>query len=302
MKILATSDIHGNKALIYLILKIIRNENIDAIIIAGDITPKGFYQFNKSELKHEIDSIFRLKNKEYLLDGNEWQIKTRLDLLGFIETPKDSYNLPTIISKQMEQLKQICILLKTASIPVFMLIGNDDHIPDREWDVILEYHKIGNLNLRVHNLEELKLIGFQYVLPTPWNTNNELTEKELDRKLTCIEGAVDRNTILVTHSPPKNILDKLANGQSAGSRSIYNLVINRQPIFHIFGHIHEAFGSIMVDKRFCCNVSCLWDSWVLRGYILDTNRRVVEEIKKDLLINDLENICNNFFERELSGW
>lgn len=275
MKILATSDIHGNKALIYLILKIIRDENIDAIIIAGDITPKGFYQFNKSELKYEIDSIFRLKNKEYLLDGNEWQ---------------------------MEQLKQICILLKTASIPVFMLIGNDDHIPDREWDVILEYHKIGNLNLRVHNLEELKLIGFQYVLPTPWNTNNELTEKELDRKLTCIEGAVDRNTILVTHSPPKNILDKLANGQSAGSRSIYNLVINRQPIFHIFGHIHEAFGSIMVDKRFCCNVSCLWDSWVLRGYILDTNRRVVEEIKKDLLINDLENICNNFFERELSGW
>ena len=44
MKILATSDIHGNKALIYLVLQIIRKENIDALIIAGDIAPKGFYQ------------------------------------------------------------------------------------------------------------------------------------------------------------------------------------------------------------------------------------------------------------------
>ena len=42
MKIFATSDIHGNKTLVYLIRKIVKKENIDALIIAGDIAPKGF--------------------------------------------------------------------------------------------------------------------------------------------------------------------------------------------------------------------------------------------------------------------
>ena len=45
MKIFATSDIHGNKALIYLIREIVKKEDIDTLIIAGDIAPKGFYQF-----------------------------------------------------------------------------------------------------------------------------------------------------------------------------------------------------------------------------------------------------------------
>lgn len=45
MKIFATSDIHDNKVLIYLIRRIIEKEDVDALIIAGDITPKGLYRF-----------------------------------------------------------------------------------------------------------------------------------------------------------------------------------------------------------------------------------------------------------------
>ena len=40
MKIFATSDIHGNKALVHLICKMVKNTNLDALIIAGDIAPK----------------------------------------------------------------------------------------------------------------------------------------------------------------------------------------------------------------------------------------------------------------------
>ena len=104
MKILATSDIHGNKALIYLIHDIVKKENVDALIIAGDIAPKGFYQFFKEGLKFDISSGFRLRNRADILKGDEQQIKTKLDLLGFVEIPADAYNLSAISLKQKEKL------------------------------------------------------------------------------------------------------------------------------------------------------------------------------------------------------
>lgn len=128
MKIFATSDIHGNKVLIYRIRDLVKKEKIDALVIAGDIAPKGFYQLCKDGLEYDIRSVFSLKNRADILKGDEQQIKARLDLLGFVEIHKDNYSLSTIKSKQKEKLSEICKLLKTIDIPVYMLIGNDDHI------------------------------------------------------------------------------------------------------------------------------------------------------------------------------
>lgn len=155
--------------------------------------------------------------------------------------------------------------------------------PDRDWDEILDGHGILNLNSKSYTLEKLKITGFQYVLPTPWNTNNELPEDELAKKLTSIEDHVDRKTILITHGPPKGALDRVANGLRAGSQSIRNLLKDRQPIFHIFGHIHEAFGSAKINNTICCNVSCLWTDWLLRGYTIDTEDESIKKIGKNLL-------------------
>lgn len=179
MKIFATSDIYGNKALIYRIREIVKKGNIDALIIAGDIAPKGFYQLVKDGLEYDIQSVFNLKNREDILKGNEHKVKARLDLLGFVEVPEDTYNLSTIKAKQKEKLIEICKLLKTINIPVYMFIGNDDHISDGDWDKMLDNYGILNSNSRSHSLENMKITGFQYVLPTPWNTNNELPEDEL---------------------------------------------------------------------------------------------------------------------------
>ena len=282
MKIFATSDIHGNKALIYLIHDIVKKEDVDALIIAGDVAPKGFYKLFKEGLEFDISSGFRLKNRIDILKGNEQQVKTKLDLLGFVEIPRGAYNLSAISLKQKGKLKEICSLLKMIDIPVYMLIGNDDHISDEDWDKLLERYGIFNLNLRSHALGEFKVIGFHYVLPTPWNTNNELPEDELFKRLKLyIEKQVDIRTILVTHGPPKGVLDRLANGLLAGSESIFNLVKDKQPTFHIFGHIHEAFGSAKIDKTICCNSSCFWSDWLLRGYIIDTHTGGILKIEKE---------------------
>ncbi|MGB3056600.1 MAG: hypothetical protein WBC16_00375, partial [Candidatus Omnitrophota bacterium] len=120
-----------------------------------------------------------------------------------------------------------------------------------------------------------------------WDTNNELPEDELAKKLRSIEGYVDRKTILITHGPPKGVLDRVANGLRAGSESILNLVKNKQPIFHIFGHIHEAFGNAKIDNTICCNASCLWTDWFLRGYIIDTENTSIKRIEEEVSLKEI---------------
>lgn len=285
MRIFVTSDIHGNKTLIHLSLKIVKKEQVDAIIIAGDIAPKGFYQLSRKDSGYEIISAFPVKG-ELLNNGNEFKVKKRLDLLGFVKQSGNSLSLSEIQSKQKEKLKEICRLLQSADIPVFLLIGNDDHIPASDWNKILKDSGIHNLNSKTHKLDKWHITGFQYVLPTPWNTNNELPEEQLAKRLKTIEEKVGRDTILVTHCPPKYVLDKLTNGLCVGSESIRKLVEDKHPVFHIFGHIHESFGQEKIAKTICCNVSCLWLDRILRGYIIDMNDKTVKKIEQQISLNE----------------
>lgn len=52
--------------------------------------------------------------------------------------------------------------------------------------------------------------------------------------------------ILVTHGPPKGILDEARNLDRCGSETLYDLLYSGKirPKLHIFGHIHEAHGEV----------------------------------------------------------
>ena len=55
--------------------------------------------------------------------------------------------------------------------------------------------------------------------------------------------------ILLTHGPPYGILDKCKSGILAGCNALLNHVLNRiKPLYHIFGHIHEAYGEYKNNK------------------------------------------------------
>lgn len=48
--------------------------------------------------------------------------------------------------------------------------------------------------------------------------------------------------VLITHGPPYGIGDLTAQGDSAGCQGLLEVVKKIKPAFHIFGHIHEAYG------------------------------------------------------------
>jgi predicted phosphodiesterase len=49
--------------------------------------------------------------------------------------------------------------------------------------------------------------------------------------------------VLITHGPPYEILDRPDDGIPVGDVDLLEAVIEKKPKYHIFGHIHESYGS-----------------------------------------------------------
>lgn len=63
--------------------------------------------------------------------------------------------------------------------------------------------------------------------------------------------------ILVTHAPPRNIMDAVYTGESVGCDDLWERVQEINPKYHIFGHIHEGYGIQKIDKTTYINASSL---------------------------------------------
>ena len=61
-----------------------------------------------------------------------------------------------------------------------------------------------------------------------------------------IEKGVD---IVITHGPPKGVLDRTDSKQRGGSEQLFAAVAKSQPQLHCFGHIHEGWGAHLVAWR-----------------------------------------------------
>ncbi|EAY31437.1 metallophosphatase domain-containing protein [Microscilla marina] len=63
--------------------------------------------------------------------------------------------------------------------------------------------------------------------------------------------------ILVTHGPPKGVLDQTAKGEEVGCEELTEVIQDIRPRYHIFGHIHEARGRVEVNGTHYINASML---------------------------------------------
>jgi len=68
---------------------------------------------------------------------------------------------------------------------------------------------------------------------------------------------IPRNTdILLTHGPPKGILDETFHPQNVGCEMLRLRIFNEiQPKYSIFGHIHEAYGQVQENNIHFINAS-----------------------------------------------
>ena len=76
-----------------------------------------------------------------------------------------------------------------------------------------------------------------------------LKEKQIVKKNTnLIPNKLD---ILITHEPLYGILDKPLKGNHEGCKNLLEIVKEKKPKYHLFGHVHEGYGKMfdLIDEK-----------------------------------------------------
>ncbi len=138
-------------------------------------------------------------------------------------------------AEQRKTARQIVTLLKTASVPVLYIMGNDDNVS-------LEYEdaKVIPIHGKRIGVNEYHFVGYQF---TPPFVGDRFVKpnSEIALDLQAIETLLDDNTVFVTHTPAWSYLDR-SFGESTGSRAVAALLQRKHVLAHIHGHIHHRFG------------------------------------------------------------
>ncbi len=145
--------------------------------------------------------------------------------------------------------------------------GNCDHEKVLEYD----YDAIRFIHRESLTLDDFIIHGIGGSGITPFNTPSEYTEDEIREMVAGLK--LGEKNILLSHCPPKGVLDRTYSGIHAGCSAIRELAKSFDAI--LCGHIHEAHG---VDSKITLTVNpgpVMWGRYA----IFDT-KKMVAELKK----------------------
>lgn len=93
--------------------------------------------------------------------------------------------------------------------------------------------------------------------------------------------------ILITHAPPYGILDNTCDGFFTGSKTLLQRISELKNMkYHIFGHIHESYGTKAIDGKLFMNVSLLDEMYYL------VNNPLIFEYETGVTITDYKTDYN----------
>ena len=136
-------------------------------------------------------------------------------------------------------LEEIVDVLRTIDVPTVLVPGNSESYSELsaaclDWPAAKVLHGSG-----IH-LQGEEFWGIGGAVPeTPFGAWS-YDFSEVDAR--SLLADCPQQAILVSHSPPKGILDVSSTGQSLGSVAVREVIDDKQPKLVVCGHIHESGG------------------------------------------------------------
>ena len=171
---------------------------------------------------------------------------------GDCSNPRDPYNNEPEVREFIHWYKSLPIKHK------IYVAGNHDSSIEKKLITKKDFEDYNIIYLENDyvTIEGLKIFGSPYT-PNFGNWSFMRDRNKLDR---FWHSAIHNDTdIVVTHGPPKGILDKSENRdhqlECCGDKSLLNKLLEVQPAYHLFGHIHNS-GDIInagLQKLSICN-------------------------------------------------
>lgn len=141
----------------------------------------------------------------------------------------DRTSLGQFSEYQKKGSKYFINALKSLGMPSRFILGNDD------WFELED----PNYLVKDEIIDGIKLVPFELVLLTPFNTNREANENKLAFELAKVDA--DSNTVILAHTPPLGCGDLTYRGVRVGSKSVREWIEDKQPKIWLNGPYTRGF-------------------------------------------------------------
>lgn len=157
-------------------------------------------------------------------------------------------------------LHPILAILKNISQPMIFVPGNNetDNALRQECEGIENIHVLHGNACTIHGIEFFGVGGGIPITPFG-NWSFDFSENEAQKLFsTCPE-----NSIIISHSPPKGIVDVSSSGKSLGSTTVRKIIEEKSPRLVVCGHIHGSEGQVgKLNSSYVINAGpggIIWD-------------------------------------------
>jgi uncharacterized protein len=291
------TDIHGSELCFRKFLNAGKFYGAQVILLGGDVTGKmivplvkdregvirctylgqSFTMRDPEEVKRVTTMITTCGHYPYVIEEEEYA------LLDSREKLDEKFR--AVLKESLAGWVQLAEeRLKGTGVRCLITPGNDD-MPEVD-QVLSRCPAIENPEGKVLDIDGThELIATGYSNPTPWNTDRELPEDALERKIDDLFQKVKDPSLTVAslHAPPyataldsapelKDFKVQTAGGQpifvSVGSTAVRKMLEKYQPQVGLHGHIHESRGIARVGKTVCLNPGSEYTEGILNGAII----------------------------------
>lgn len=302
LTIFYVADIHGSDVCFRKWLNAAAFYGADVLIIGGDLTGKVLLPIypavgdgevwtatwkereHRLETRREVDELIRTARSE--------------GAYGFITSHDEVAEIRSSIEREREVFRRLKVdaleewlaladeRLQGRPVQAYVMAGNDD--PPEVDAVLARGRAIRDVQGDVTELAPgIWMASRGESTPTPWNTPRELPDEDLGVLVgEVVAGLPERGTVIWNlHMPPHDTgIDRAprldadlkiqyeGSGEPAmvpvGSRSIRDLIAERQPTIALHGHIHEGRGRYRIGSTQGFNPGSQYQDGVLLGLLL----------------------------------
>lgn len=291
------ADIHGSERCFRKFVNAAKFYGVDAVILGGDITGKALVPLiERDSGDHEVrfmgeDRILRTETDIEAMEkairfNGFYPFRIGAEALASYENDdeaRERYFASIMADELRRWLTFADERLGGTGIGCLAMPGNDDEVFTS--DVLREAEYLVNPEDRIVDLGPYQVLSLGYSNITPWHSPRELSEEQLEERLTVLGDQLDPNrpAIYNIHVPPHaSTLDdapeirsdlSVVGGSGArmvpvGSPAVRAAIERDQPLLGLHGHIHESRGVTSLRSSVCVNPGSEYNTGVLRGVIV----------------------------------
>jgi Icc-related predicted phosphoesterase len=298
-RLLFATDIHGSEACFRKLLNAPPVYRTPLLVLGGDITGKllvpvvdhgGRYSCRYGErVYHDLDETGKRELLQAIRRFGHYPVTGDVEETARLDDPeyRDAVFRRTVYRSIEEWVGLAEERLRGTGCRLFMAPGNDDFLEidgALQGSDIVEFAEGKRLWLDEHH----EMITTGYSNPTPWLTDRELPEDQLQARLDAmlVEVGDAQNLVAVIHPPPYDSgldsapeLDEefgvhvqLGVGvitAPVGSTAVRTFIENAQPLLSLHGHVHEAGGATHIGRTLCLNPGSAYTSGTLASAIVE---------------------------------